>query len=142
MANTTTDNSALRFLVSGLFCLVFGTGFTLTLSSAFEFIPPWLSLEAIFSVCHLILHLCVTAVQGKGRALRTVSRLYQSVNTVSVLCSCITDTYISPVRHPCPRFLPAFRRVSWIDVCKLEHRNNKSRPSVVTHFQLAVSQKS
>ena len=57
--------------------------------------PQWS--EGGVSVCHVILHLGVTSVKRRGRRLRTVGGLWQSVNTVSVLCSCITDTYISPV---------------------------------------------
>ena len=46
----------------------------------------------LYSVCHVILHLSVSAVERRGRTLRTGGGLGQSVNTVSVLCSCITDT--------------------------------------------------
>ena len=36
----------------------------------------------VYSVCHVILHLGVSAVERRGRTLRTVGGLWQSVNTV------------------------------------------------------------
>ena len=105
LASATTNNRAL------LFSFLFYYIFTLTLSSAFEFMPPWLSpWSDVFSVSRDPALLCYRSAK-KGASTPYCGWV---VAVSIVLCSCVTDTYISPVRHPCPRFLPAFGRVSWI----------------------------